>query len=190
MEESSVSQMQEGTGTGLIEFLDWAGTKGLMKPPTASGYRSAVIAVLGIDDDGESLDIRTLDVDDQLLRFTRRSGNRYTPSSLNAYTTRFRKAIEMYRRWLDDPSGRIVVRERRSVPKKLESEPPQPDNHTVQDIMPPLDDEDILRYPFPLRSGRTAYLYLPRELPSADIRRMTAFIQSLAIDPPEEENGS
>jgi hypothetical protein len=186
-----LSQMQEGTGRGLIEFLDWAGVKGVMKQATASAYRTAVVKVLEIDDaDGDSLDMTTLDVEEQLTRFSRKSGSSYTPGSLNTYKTRFRNAVDMYRWWLDDPSGlRVAVRTRRADPKRSEPDgPQQSDNHVAQEQEPSPDEEGMLHYPFPLRSGSTAYLHLPRELPSADVKRMTAFLQSLAIDPPEDED--
>lgn len=101
-----MSDIYEGTGNGLVSFLDWTAEKGLMKPGTASGYRSAVSKVLEIDgEEGGSLDIKTLNVEHQLQRFSRISGSNYTPSSLRIYKTRFRNAVEMYRQWLDNPSG-------------------------------------------------------------------------------------
>jgi hypothetical protein len=39
-----------------------------------------------------------------------------------------------------------------------------------------------VEYPFPLREGRLAYLKLPVDLKATEVKRLTAFLNTLAVD--------
>lgn len=181
--------MQEGTGAGLIEFLDWAGDKGVMRSPTAKAYRVGAVKVLEIDEDGDSVDIRTLDVEDQLRRFERKRGHNYSTGSLKTYKTRFRKGVELYREWLKDPgsfTGESTVQRRRTEPRpKSDKSDERASNGTQPERRPPSDDE-LLEYPFPLAQGGVAYLRLPRWLSTVDAERIGDHVKTLAIDRPAD----
>jgi hypothetical protein len=95
------------TGAELIRFLDYVGDKGLMHPVTAKAYKFTSREILGTveGETWESVDLRTLDVDDVLARFATKAGMRYTPKSLQSYKSRFRKALALYIEYLEDPGG-------------------------------------------------------------------------------------
>jgi hypothetical protein len=40
----------------------------------------------------------------------------------------------------------------------------------------------MVEYPFPLRQGRLAYLKLPVDLTAAEVKRLTAFMNTLAVE--------
>lgn len=181
--------LMDGTGDGLLIFLSWAANKGLLNSTTAGAHRSAVGQVLAVEsDDFGTIDIRTLDTDDLLTRFARKNGAKYSPGSLATYEGRFRRAVEMYRDYLSNPSGfkpGIKGRERtraRSVPPEKASEPPakKADSPSVEPPAP----SNLMTFPFPLHSGGTAYFQLPRNLSHYDVDRMVKFLQSLPMDPP------
>lgn len=181
--------LMDGTGDGLLTFLVWAAEKGLLNSTTASAHRSAVGQVLAVEsDDFGTIDIRTLDTDELLTRFARKNGAKYSPGSLATYEGRFRRAVEMYRDYLSNPSGfkpGIKGRERtraRSVPPEKVSEP-----SAEKAVAPSVEltaPANLMTFPFPLRSGGTAYFQLPRHLSRYDVDRMIKFLQSLAMDPP------
>ena len=65
-------------------------------------------------------------------------------------------------------------------------------NGTSTAITPPSEPETLslpatsrtglIEYPFPLREGRFAYLRLPTDFTVADVKRLTAFLNTLALD--------
>ena len=114
-----MTDIREGTGSGLIQFIEYMASKGLMKSNTAASYRAAASKVLKIDGDSwETIDIKHLDVDQQLARFETMSGTNYTPSSLVTYRTRFLRSVEMYLDYLESPSSfKPQLQSRRARPK-------------------------------------------------------------------------
>jgi hypothetical protein len=182
-----MEHIQSGTGKGLLEFLEYAGSKGLLKPTTARAYRSAATKILAIDD--HDIDIRELEINAHFERFERVSGHNYTPGSLNTYKARFSSAVDMYRDYLRDPSGfRPPVRQRRTatnvtVQRRETSRVPGSNSQSDQ-LENTSVSGNMLIYPFPLRSGQVAQLQLPHHLTSEDAQRMSEFLKSLAMDPP------
>ncbi len=192
--------MYEGTGTGLLEFLDYVKAKGMLAGSTADAYKSACMRVLGIDENWTSTDVRSLDVELQMGRYIRRRGASAKPASLTTYGQRVRAAIELYRTFLDNPAGfRGSTAKQRSSSsstrstglrstertEKLEAKGGSETRDSTRN--PPLEfGSSLVTYPFPLRSGAMAYLQLPRHLAGSDVRRLCAFLSSLAIDAADE----
>jgi hypothetical protein len=183
----SIANVNDGTGKGLIAFLEQASREGSMNDTTARSYRASVTKVLEAADpfdDGSGTDIRTLDVEAVLETFEEARGDDYAEGSLASYKTRFRRAVEMYLQFLDDPeSVRRPARRRPRVKgsygvSALRSDAIREPAHAS----PPIGNE-MMEYRFPLTDGGTAYLRLPRLLPAADVDRLTRFLKSIAIDP-------
>jgi hypothetical protein len=171
----------ENTGLGLVNHWDWAARKGLMNPNTARSLRAASSQVLGVLEDWENLDIRSLDVEDTLNRFVNLRKKDFVPQSLEAYKQRFRNAVSLYLAYLDDPAGwRPAIRERSAPvekrrPSKEAAAAPEPDSA-------PERVGTMITYPFPLRPGHIARLTLPPDLTMAEVRRLTAYMSLLAVD--------
>ena len=182
-----MTDINDGTGSGLVSFIDYMGSKGLMNTSTAAAYRAAASKVLKIDgEDWQSIDVRRLDVHEQLARFERLSGANYTPDSLATYKARFARAVEMYLSYLESPSSfKPPVRSRRAQPKPTPNDKPIAKNQGEERIAAPVipHGHELIEYPFPLTTGDTAYLRLPRNFPTSDVDRLASFIRSLAIDP-------
>jgi hypothetical protein len=192
-------ELRSGTAQGLLEFIDWAGKRSLINPNTAGGYRAAAKAVLSVEDDLSALNVREIDVDALLARFTNAQSAEYRPGSLTTYKTRFAKAVQMYLDWLDNPEGfKPVARSRsKSTPSRRsnlkpaeESQPPMEDDD-ASELVPKTGTSRLLTYPFPLKSGEVAYLQLPPRVSSDDAERLSKFVGSIAlddsIDPPAAE---
>jgi len=181
------SEQMNGTAEGLLAFLDWAGSKGVMGRHTAISYKTSVVKVFEIDSESwRTIDIRKFDPDLQLDRFARLRGARYSPTSLRTYGNRFKAAISAYKRYLDDPANfrgpnAPAIRSTKASPKKSasghSSASPGPIDQTRN------DEGDLINYPFPLRSGVIVYLSLPRDLRKAEASRIGAFVASLAVEP-------
>jgi hypothetical protein len=48
----------------------------------------------------------------------------------------------------------------------------------------------LVEYPFPLRAGKLGYLRLPADLRMAEVRRLSAYLATLAVDSDPEGDGA
>jgi len=150
-----------------------------MNPNTANGLRSACAKVLGVLDGGESVDVRTLDVEGTLARFQHLKKRDYVPTVLDTYKRRFRLALASYVSYLEDPGGwtpGIIERPGRGERKEHELSPPVPGRDVA------LPATGFVEFPFPLRRGQIARLILPRDLKASEVRRLTAFMNTLVME--------
>jgi hypothetical protein len=191
--EGRSSVMYEGAARGLLEFLEYVKAKGMLAARTADAYKWACSRVLGIDGGWEELDVRALDVEHQMERYVRLHGASASPASLTTYGSRVRAAIELYRTFLDNPTG---FRGRSAKPRvsgasvRMQQRIEKPPQKAAAVQVPPRDPPEatlsLVTYPFPLRSGMLAYLQLPRDISVSDVRRLCGFLESLAIDDGED----
>lgn len=179
------------TGKACVEFWKWAPQKGLVNANTATAHRVACTQVLGVLDNWESLDVAALDTEDVFTRFVNLKGKAFTPESLTTYKSRFSRALATFLEYAKNPAGwkpkSQPKREKQTngpapspaggspKPHSEESEPPPA-------LMPPTSRTGLIEYPFPLREGRFAFLRLPTDLTAADVKRLTAYLNTLALD--------
>lgn len=173
------------SGKALVEHWKWAADKGLMNPNTANGLRAACSQVLSVADGWETLDMRTVDVDDLCRRFQIKRNKDFKPPSLEAYKRRFAQAVQLFLEYAKDPSAWKAPSQDRSArkEKKLSSsangETPSP---AGERLVPSAVMSGLVDYPFPLREGRLAYLRLPSDLKMAEVKRLVAYLNTLAVD--------
>jgi hypothetical protein len=197
-----VAEASDGTGAGLLAFLDWAGTRGEIAPATAKNLAVAAGKVLAVEPDPDAVDVIRLDPEDIFGRFHTLNRMSYTTESLGTYRSRFFKAIAMYRAWLDKrpdwksaslrpPTKAVAIRSAtngKPAPKtrakrSAEVTPrPQPD---ASEQLPQHSSSAMVPYDLPLRPGLRVRLVLPEMLTQADAKRITAFVTSLAFDQAE-----
>ncbi len=175
----------DSTGKALVDHWNWAAEKGVMNKNTAGGIRAAAAQVLSVLENWQDVDVKTLDVEGMLVRFQNLKKKDFKPAVLEAYKRRFRQAVGSYLAYLEDPGGwkpRTV--ERAAGADKANGdgggrsgEPaPRPSRHEAPQA-------GIVEYPFPLREGQMVRLYLPRDLKLAEVKRLTAFMATLVVDP-------
>ncbi|WP_433372796.1 hypothetical protein ACQPZX_00510 [Actinoplanes sp. CA-142083] len=196
-----MADLRDGSGAGLLAFLDWASKKHEIRATTAHNLRVAVSNVLQVEDDPSTVQIADLDLDNLFRRFEVRSGSRYSSATIAAYKSRFRTAVTMYQAWLDqDASWNRVVRTR-STSSNAGGPPKKPGNSpTKQEVqrstgntIPPNAEQDqaavaldrsaeTVSYTLPLRPNLLVNMTLPIRLTTADADRIAAFVKSLAFD--------
>ena len=171
----------DATGKALVDHWSWAAEKGVMNKNTAGGIRAAAAQVLSVLENWETVDVKTLDVEDALVRFQNLKKKDFKPAVLETYKRRFRQAVSSYLAYLEDPGGwkpRTLDRPvadrdddgaRTTIPASRASRPEAPQT-------------GIVEYPFPLREGQMVRLYLPRDLKLTEVKRLTAFMATLAVD--------
>jgi hypothetical protein len=176
------------SGRALVTFLKWAGDKGQMKINTANALRGATMQVLKVLDGWESLDMRALDVDDTCRRFVNKRNQEFTPESMESYKRRFAQSVKEFLRYAEDPSSwKFSAKEREVSPareRKGNGIAANDDTGMAQPRAPTSAPviSGLVEYPFPLREGRPVYLRLPMDLKMAEVKRLTAYLNTLAVD--------
>lgn len=98
--------MSNGRSTAdLLKFLDYLADKGLMPSATAASRKASANKMLAVLSDDEARDVTTVDMDDVALRFHNKSGQQYTPGSIQTYKSRVGSAIDDFRAYLENPLG-------------------------------------------------------------------------------------
>ena len=182
-----------GTGAGLLAFITYLIEKNEMVAATASALRTGCAKVLSIEDDPADVDLRTADVDDIVRRFRNRWRSEIKEKSLDQYDQRFRQAVTMYRKWLDnDPDWRPKHRPASgpsASPKKSEdtatighrgSGKPSSDKGSVVHEAP--TPPGMVTYPIVIRPGVKGTIMLPENLTKKEAQRVATFVNALALD--------
>lgn len=159
-----------------------------MNPSTAGSLKSACTKVLGVLDNGDDVDIMTLDVEDVIHRFNNLCAREFTPSSLETYASRFRKSVTLFKQYVESPSTWKVVSRAPKTKKKdsVTGNESSGGNNTVKDTPPPPPppnlDPNLIEYPYPLRQGMTIKLAVPADLTTLEVRKINAFLTTLTSD--------
>jgi hypothetical protein len=182
----------DGSGRDFVDHWNWAAAKGLLNANTANALRAAVARVLAIEGDSwESINVRSLDVDSLLARFENLAKKDFTPESLATYRSRFIRAHRLYLSYLADPRNyRPQSKERVPTERSKSRAGRVGGKGTSTEAEDALQDGprkapngvEMIRYPFPVRSGVIAELVLPADLKKDEARRLATFLDSLAMD--------
>lgn len=193
------NQIGSGTAKGLIEFLDQLVEKGRATSGGVVPLKSALKQILSSVDKGswQDTDVRTIDIDDYMDRFSVLTNGKYSADSLKTYRSRFQKAITWYKTFLVQPgwappkggvSHKAKAANQAQAIGAAEHEPKQKvstHNVTLADTSSTVDTKeqnDLIAYPFPLRAGRIVNLYLPVDLTLSEAKRLGRFLESLSLE--------
>jgi hypothetical protein len=193
MAESDESIMS-GTGAGLIQFFESMAAKGRLPKPRAQNARLASQQVLQavFDEEWEQTDVKDCDLEDVFSRFVNLKAASYSDSSFAAYKSRFTTGVEMYREFLQNPGGwKAPIKVRSAAKKAVAGKAPATGagagagneakvTPVVQDYTPP--GPTFISHTFPLRAGSRATLLLPEDLTRREAKRLSVFVESLAVD--------
>jgi hypothetical protein len=205
-----MSEANDGTGAGLLAFLDWAGSRGEIAPATAQSSAVSVRKVLAVEADPDTVDVRAIHPVDLFGRFEVLHRTDYSSQSMKSYRSRFLNAVAMYLAWLDKqpdwktaggwnrrPGSALVrvsqgngkpaakAKSARSKPSARSAPPPSDPDPATETI--PAAAAPMVPYDLPLRPGLRVRLVLPEVLTRADASRIAAFVSSLAFDQADVE---
>jgi hypothetical protein len=192
--QGSSAKMLSGTGDGLLLFLTFLVEKGYATENSVAALRSAVRQVLSTvaGDTFGDVNVLDLDPDEYMDRFENRALGKYKQESLASYRSRFKKAIDAYRKYLTDkkpPSLGGRTRRPRTSPKAASETPHAPEEQQKSNqapVLAPPGPTTLIDYPFPLRSGQVGHLRLPMNLDRSDADRLGAFLRTLVLEPQKE----
>jgi hypothetical protein len=185
----SVMESVDTSGKALVDFWRRAGEKGDVNPNTASSYRSACLQALSVLDDWQSIDVRTLDPEAVMRRFVNKNSAKFKQVSLQAYARRWPIALKSFLEFADNPTTwKAPASDKPPTPREPSLKEPEQEVSFAASFsraMAAPTAAGLVEYPFPLREGRLAYLRLPVDLRPAEVKRLTAFMNTLAMDSDE-----
>ena len=171
----------------LLDFLDYAKSKGLMKATTAESRKAAANQVLGILDEAEAQDVSTIDLDHLLDRFQTLYGKRYSPDSLRTYKARVKNSIEDFLRYQENP---MDFRPRTTLSRKVKTAKrtiaPTASNaaSTATSVISRSSSPSVFgtsTVPIPLRQDLTVLIHgLPFDLSEAEARKISNVVLAMA----------
>jgi hypothetical protein len=183
-----------GTTAGdLMTFIDQQQKKGYMKANTAHSLKAAAKKVLSIDGDLDHIDVSKVDVDELFRRFANLpAGDGLKQESKIAYRQRVGQAISWFLGYKADPVGwRPPATTPHPTGNGHVKNKPKPTPRQTTDPLPPpppvieTTKGRVVDYPFPLREGLLVHLLLPADLKRAEVRRLNAYMTTLAADAEE-----
>ncbi len=188
--ERTATVAADGSGQDFVDHWDWAAKKGLLNTNTAHAIRAAVARILRIEGPNwPEIDIRRIDSEALLARFENLEKKQFSPQSLATYRSRFKKGLQLYLSYLEDPKNyRPQMRERSSDRGKAGGESVRRQKgsgvafETARGDVQGRASGNLLRYPFPIRPGVMAELFLPPDLRRDEAERLAKFLQSLSFE--------
>ncbi len=198
--------MQNFSVQDLLDFLTYAEAKGLGNKSTLSSRRTTVAKVLGILDDHEKSDVRSIDLESAFSRFVNLEGTNYRPDSLQVYKSRLQSSVEDFLRYRANPAGFRMGRNsspRSTEPKKASSTAKTGGGSRRDTIQVGTKDRDLTRgpsseprhlphlpafdVPVPIRPGVVVTLTgVPLDLTEGEARRITKIVEALAQPAPHD----
>ena len=174
----------------LVGFLSHASERGLMPAATAQALAVASRNVFGVLADHETIDVRALDIDDVIKRFSNKRAKEFNPSSLTEYGRRVQKAVRLFVDWRGNPASFTVkTRSTKSATKKersavqLVDAPPPPRTEAIRGGVMPSPDEDSFETSVPVRQGQLVTISnVPKDLTAAEASRLAEFVKMLAVE--------
>lgn len=167
----------------LLDFLDHAGSRGLLPEATARAFAVATRNVVGVLSEEEKKDLSRHDLDGIIKRFTNKRARDFNPSSLKEYGRRVRKAVDLYLRWRADPANFSVTTRSTSVKRKRDK-PDEAVATTEPMALSVTADERPGSYhsAIPVRPGVVVTLLnVPNDLTTVEADRLAAFVKMLAV---------
>lgn len=192
MNDLPPSAPPRGTGLAFVQHWDWVAEKGLMPRATALAMRAAASQILKIENNWESIDVQSIDVDGLIGRF--RNLSKLAHGSLATYESRFRSGLASYLAYLDNPAsyqpkGRKTVRDEKTRPRSKGSDKPAGPAAGTGPSAPVTIQAETTRlvvYPFQVRRGVFAELKLPADLTVDEARRLGKFLEAAALTGADE----
>ncbi|HVK40266.1 MAG TPA: hypothetical protein VNA88_17175 [Candidatus Kapabacteria bacterium] len=178
----------------LLEFLDHAGQRGIMPAASAGALASAARSILGPLEPQERANLRSVNVDAAIRRFTTKRAKDMTPSSLKVYGQRVRKALDYYFSWRDDPAGfapatraSSELKSRRSGARLNDAATPAEDaaiSDVRSQVLPVITGlmPNAYQTSLPIRPGHVVTISnIPHDLTEAEARRLGEFVRLLVV---------
>lgn len=187
----AANDLNTPTVAGLLSYCDWLKNKGYQSDNAIEAWKTAVKKVFEtVEPDGfEQISLESLDLDDYVNRFRTLAGSDYKAETITVYAKRIRNAIEAqeyYREHGKPPSFRKPAKRGEGAGSKTTKSKGAKHGSSESTDSGNANGENggqLVRFPFPLRSGQMAELKLPARLDKTDADRLTGFLRALQYEP-------
>lgn len=164
----------------LLDFLTYLGKKGLMKEATTSARKAAVNTLLGILSDEEAADLRNIDLDSVIVRFSNLKGSEFKPESLRVYKSRVANALEDLINYKKNP---LSFKPSVALPRVSLSKPTKAVSTGTNNTPAPKSENRVneVTFPIPIRPGLIVQISgVPEDLSKDEATRIANVILALA----------
>lgn len=188
--------MNELNKQSLLEFLDWAGEKGLMKKANAQNMKVACKALLDVLEESESGDLSKLNLDSVFQRYENLNSLNAKPETMKVYRRRLRSAIGEFISYNNDPtnwrpsagqrtnSSHKVTKQKKERPSDMRGD--VPNERGIDGI---LGDVSKITHRFPLRQDVIVSITgIPFDVTRHEMGRLTAYVSNLVAGSVEDES--
>jgi hypothetical protein len=187
-----MSQINNKTAAGLFEFCDFMVEKDYATTAATDPWKTAARKILGTvfgEEEYEGIDLSALDFDDVIQRFETKTRGDYKHESVLAYGRRLKNAVDAYMEYVNTgkpPRVRRASTSAKAEAKKSTSTANSAKQAQQQQQQPEPAMGELIKFPFPLKTGEMAQLQLPRRIQKDDADRLTAFLRTLQVEPQRE----
>ena len=186
--------MVDRSKTQLMDFLDWAADKGMMKKDTVRSIKSACNTVLDLLDEEQSADVLTVDLATVFQRYENIRGFNLSQRTMQSYKQRVSYAIAEFAKYTEDrsswkPSGGQRSTSASSRSKKSKEAGVSPSGHLQLDpnSSDQLEDAAQITHRFPLRRDTFVTISgIPFDVKKGEMVRLTSFLANLVASEEEE----
>jgi hypothetical protein len=182
LNEQEASPPADGSGAGLIAFLNWARDKKELVEATATALRTGCLKVLKATDDWESVDLMSANLDDIVRRFRNAHRLDMKDRTLEQYEQRFRQSVDMYLKRLNGEPWQPTRTPRKPASSQGGNGGSATQVELPQQVVNPAPQTGMITYPFPIRPGMQGKITLPEDLSVREAKRIAAFISTLAME--------
>jgi hypothetical protein len=189
----AANNLNDSTVTGLLAYCDWLRDKGYQSDNAIEAWKTAIKKVFETvePESYEQISVENLDLDDYVNRFRTLAGADYKAETITVYAKRIRNAIEAhdyYREHGRPPSFRKPAKRAKDDSRsgsKSASKNNKVDSREAGNGYGE-NGGQLVRFPFPLRSGQMAELKLPPRLEKIDADRLAGFLRALQFEPQQQ----
>jgi hypothetical protein len=175
----------------LLNFLDYEREKGLVKDATVSARKAAVNAMLGILDPEEAADLRQIDIDNVMVRFSNLNGSKFTPDSLKTYKSRVSSALSDFLAYRESPMNFKPGLTARTTKRSKSTDNDDKLQTQKTPFIGPSSGADYgtssTAFPIPIRPDLTVRIVgLPSDLTTREASKIAKVVMALAHDDEQE----
>jgi len=186
--------MKDYTKRALMEFIETSIKKGWVNANTGGGSRTACRQIL--EQVGDDDDVREVKVGDAIQQYANRYPAKLSSETLRVYQSRVQVMIDNFIAFVDDPVGYKPTSKssdqrgprqpgnRRATAVTVAAAPAPSLGPNIHHVVRAVATDTSMTLPFNLRPDFLAQVTIPRDMTKEEAKRLSTFIDALAIDRP------
>ena len=187
--------MSDYSTQGVMNFLDFASQRGLMKKSSVTPIKTACNNIFPVLDESEASDVSKLDLEAVIQRYKNINSLKVRPDTMQTYATRVKYAVSEFIKYNDDPASWKPQGGQRSATSAQSSrrEKPAPNGASQPIGNEPTPkgsslDASQITHQFPIRRDMVVTVQgIPFDVRRSEMARLTAFLSNLVAEEVADE---